>query len=82
VWGNLLLLAPLETSMIILYGILWVFMVLMSTMKKVCYGMNWQVCLIGRIFFFDEYFLIGGIFHGGLGDFNIIRSLSERASNS
>jgi hypothetical protein len=50
VWGNLLLPVLFGMSLIILFGLLWVFMVLMLTMIEGCYGMNKQDCLIGGIY--------------------------------
>jgi hypothetical protein len=48
---------------------LWVFMVLTITMTEKCSGMNWQG-------------LVGGIFHGVRGDFNVIHYPSERSSHT
>jgi hypothetical protein len=68
VGGTLLLLDSLEMSSIILYGLLSI--VLMSTMKEGCYGMNWYDCFVG------------GIFHGALGVILYYHFLSKRLCDS
>lgn len=41
---------PLEMLLIILFGLLLVFVILMSTWIEGCYGINCQGCLVGGIY--------------------------------